>query len=278
VTRWEAFEFICATLRASLAGRRLDIPPDIDWPSVAAQAGSHFVTPMMAPALVDHADVPSDMRDYFAAVQTLTAQNADELCAQIAAVTTALRGVGVQPVLLKGAAALAQGLYRAPGVRLMVDIDVLVDGAKMQQSRHALSRCGYSQRQPRERRRFVHDIASERPHDLAPVHEPHHESPFFHEDTGIPVELHRALSFPAFAALLPAHDALRRATPVSADGMEFSVLAPRTASCITSCMPSCTTSSQKVRLSICVDWSTWRSWSTRLAARSIGRMSNFASR
>lgn len=227
MNRWDAFQFVCATLRASLAGRRLDIPSGVDWPGVVAQAGSHLVTPMMAPALVDHADAPSDARDYFAAVQTLTAQRSDLLHTQIGKVTSVLRGAGVQPVLLKGAADLAQGLYRTRGVRLMVDIDVLVDGAKMEQTRDALSVCGYRQLgQPRERRPFVSDTASERPNGLAPVHEPRHDLPFFHEDTGVQVELHRALSFPAFAALLPANDALRRATPVSANGMQFSVLAP----------------------------------------------------
>jgi hypothetical protein len=191
----------------------------MDWPEVIAQGGAHFVTPMMAPPLVNHADVPSDVRDYLAAVQTLTAQKVNMLRTQIAEVTSALRGVGVQPVLLKGAAALAQGLYPVPGGHLMGDIDVLVDDTKMKDSRDALSMCGY--RQHRERRPLV-----ERSGDLAQVHEPYHDSPFFPEEAGVSVELHFALSWPAFAALLPASDALRRATPVSTGEMEFSVLAP----------------------------------------------------
>lgn len=224
MNRWEAFQFICTTLRASLAGRRLDVLSRIDWPEVIAQAGAHFVTPMIAPPLVNHADVPSDVRDYLAAVQTLAAQKVNMLRTQIAEVTSALRGVGVQPVLLKGAAALAQGLHPVPGVILMGDIDVLVGRAKMEQSRDALSMCGY--RQDRQRRPLVRDVASERSRDLAPVHEHHHDPPFFREETDVSVELHHALSVPAFAALLPASDALRRATPVSASEMEFSVLSP----------------------------------------------------
>ena len=224
MNRWEAFQFICATLRASLAGRRLDIPSGIDWQQVIALAGAHVVTPIMAPPLVDHADVPSDVRDYLAAVQTLTAQKVRMLRTQIAEVTSALRGAGVQPVLLKGAAAVAQELYPVPGVHLMGDIDVLVDSAKMEQSRNALLLCGY--RQHRERRPLVRDVARARSRDLAPVHEPPHDKPFFPKETGVSVELHHALFVPAFTAMLPASDALRRAIPVSASGMEFSVLGP----------------------------------------------------
>ncbi len=66
---------------------------------VAAQAGSHLVTPMMAPALVDHADVFSDIREYFASVRTLAAHNAGVLRSQIAEIASALRGGGAQPLL-----------------------------------------------------------------------------------------------------------------------------------------------------------------------------------
>ena len=224
MNRWEAFQFICAALRASLARERLDIPSGIDWTEIIAQAGAHWVTPMMAPALVSHAEVPSDVREYLAAVQTLTVQRASMQRSQIAEVTAALRRAGVQPVLLKGAAALAQGLAPVPGAQLMADIDVLVDDAKMEQSRNALTACGY--RQHKQRAPLVRDVASERSPDLALDHERHHDPPFLPGATGVSVELHRALFEPAFRALLPAHDALRRATPVSVSEMEFSVLAP----------------------------------------------------
>ena len=81
---------------------------------------------MMAPPLVDHADVPSDVRDYFAAVRTLTGQQAKVLLALSAEIVSALHAIGAQPVLLKGAAALAQGLYPSRDLRLMTDIDVLI--------------------------------------------------------------------------------------------------------------------------------------------------------
>ena len=157
MTRWEEFQFICTTLRASLVARRLDIPTDVDWSKVIGQASRHFVTPMMAPSLVDHSDAPSGVRDYFAAARLLTGQQAKVLRALSAEIVSALRVVGARPVLLKGAAALAQGLYPSHDLRLMTDIDVLIAHPKMKESTAALALLGYRQR----RRPIVRDFTAE---------------------------------------------------------------------------------------------------------------------
>jgi HAMP domain-containing protein len=177
---------------------------------VIAQASQHFVTPMMAPPLVDNADAPSDVRDYFAAVQTLTTQQGEVLLVLSAEIVSALRAIGARPVLLKGAATLGQGLYPARGVRLMTDIDVLVFDTKMKEVNNALAMRGYH----RGRQLII------------PESPPHHDAAVTHEHTGVRVEVHRALCLPEFAGLLPAHEALDRAVPVSANGMAFSVLDP----------------------------------------------------
>jgi hypothetical protein len=176
---------------------------------------------MMAPTLVNHSDVPSDVRDYFAAVQLLTGQRAKVMLALSAEITSALRALGAQPVLLKGAAALAQGLYPSHDLRPMTDIDVLIAHPKMKESIAALSLLDY--REPRRpRQRIVRKLSTEASqpgpseYDVGLVHRP----------TGILVELHHALFVPQFAALLPAQDALSRATSISANEMMFSVLAP----------------------------------------------------
>ena len=199
----------------------------------------------MASPLVDHADVPSDVRDYFAAVRTLTAQQSKVLLVLSAEIVSALQAIDARPVLLKGAAALAQGLYPSYDVRLMTDIDVLITDTKIRKSSDALAMLGY--REHKKRRPIVRDVRLDlnvepetpappigqvRPGrlmteaEVAALHELYHGAPLVHKHTGIQVELHRALSVPQFAALLSAKDALRRATPISANGMTFSVLAP----------------------------------------------------
>jgi hypothetical protein len=191
---------------------------------VIAQASRHFVTPMMASPLVDHADVPSDVRDYFAAVSTLTTQQSKVLLDLTAEIVSALQPIGAQPVLLKGIATLAEGLYPSYGARLMTDIDVLITDSKMRESIDTLAMRGC--RQHRDRRPIVRDVPKEGHQDVTASLEPHHNAPLYHEHTGIRIELHRAFAVPPFAALLSAHDALRRAAPVSADGITFAVLAP----------------------------------------------------
>ena len=106
---------------------------------------------MMACPLVDHADVPSEVRDYFAGVGTLTAQQSKVLLVVSDEIGSALHAIGAQPVLLAGAAALAQGLYPAHGLRLMTDIDVLISDTKIRRSADTTRHLrGY--RQPRARR------------------------------------------------------------------------------------------------------------------------------
>lgn len=216
-------------MRASLSPRGLDIPSGVDWTKVIAQASRHFVTPMMSPPLADHADVPSDVRDYFVAVRTLTGQQAKVLLILSAEIVSALQAIGAQPLLLKGAAALAQGLYPSQDVRLMTDIDVLITDTKMRESTDTLTMRGYRQHQPRKRRPIVRDVPKEGHQDVTDVNAPpwpHHDWPIVHELTGIQVELHRAITYPQFTSLLSAQDTLRRAIPISANGMTFSVLAP----------------------------------------------------
>jgi hypothetical protein len=175
---------------------------------------------MMAPPLVDHSDVPSDVRDYFAAVRLLTGQQAEVLLALSAEIVSALHGMGARPVLLKGAAALAQGLYPSRDLRLMTDVDVLIAHSKMTESTAALALLGY---RDRRRRPLVPDFPTEDP-QAAPSEQYH--VGLVHRPTGIRVELHHAVSVPQFAALLSAQDALDRATSLSANGIMFSVLAP----------------------------------------------------
>ena len=160
--------------------------------------------------------MPSDVRDYFAAVRTLTGQQAKVLLVLSAEIVSALHAIGVRPVLLKGAATLAQGLYPSHDVRLMTDIDVLIVDTQMREASDVLAMIGY--------RRPI--VPKDDPREVTASPKPHHDAPLVHKHTGIRVELHRAITYPQFASLLSAQDASRHATPISANGMTFSVLAP----------------------------------------------------
>jgi hypothetical protein len=175
---------------------------------------------MMAPALVDNSDVPSDVRDYFAAVRLLAGQQAEVLLALSAEIVSALHAIGARPVLLKGAAALAQGLYPSRDLRLMTDVDVLIAPPKIKESIAALASLGYRDRRPRP---IVRDFPTE---GIQAASSERYHVGLVHRPTGIRVEVHHALSVPRFAALLSAQDALDRAISISANKKMFSVLAP----------------------------------------------------
>jgi hypothetical protein len=96
------------------------------------------------------------------------------------AIIDACRGHVAPPVLLKGIS-MCQRYYPAPHLRPMRDIDFLVDGADVPAVEAILTGLGYVQR-------------SERPPAFYASH--HHSEPFVHPDTGVWVDVHRALFAP----------------------------------------------------------------------------------
>ncbi len=68
----------------------------------------------------------NDLLEYFRAIHAANAARNRGLLAHAAEVVGMLNGIGVEPILLKGAAHLASGLYPDPAVRFMDDIDLLV--------------------------------------------------------------------------------------------------------------------------------------------------------
>ena len=63
----------------------------------------------------------------FAVAHALNTERNAELLAQLTRVVTRLNAAGIEPVVLKGSAHLATGLWPTPGSRLVSDIDLLVD-------------------------------------------------------------------------------------------------------------------------------------------------------
>ena len=85
-----------------------------------------------------------------------------------------LNAVGIEPVLLKGAAHLADGIYPDPGVRIVGDVDLLVPAGSAPDALPSLLRSG-----------FV--AAAPTPLVSLPMH---HLPRLCDRDTGVAVELH----------------------------------------------------------------------------------------
>ena len=66
-------------------------------------------------------DVPPDVAEYLEAVHTLNLEKSQQCEEQLAHLLGVLNGIGVQPVFLKGAAALIGRLYPSSGERMVSD-------------------------------------------------------------------------------------------------------------------------------------------------------------
>lgn len=106
----------------------------------------------------------------------------DRTRAQIAAVTSALSGAGIEHALLKGAARLVEHEYAANWTQLC-DIDVLVSRKHAQRAVEALQAHGYH---------FTCDRRAQ--HGYGEKH--HHLAPLTPPNDGVPIELHVQLAYP----------------------------------------------------------------------------------
>ncbi|QIG51073.1 nucleotidyltransferase family protein [Nordella sp. HKS 07] len=146
-------DLLCACLSAGQRGRRLDtataaalINPATDLVSFAQLAGRHLVTPMLAACIADPEIgplLPEDFRTYLEFMHAQNSSRNETLRLQLAEAAARLNEVGIQPVLLKGAIRLVDGLYPDPGWRFMRDLDLLIPRDRLPEAVACLSSLGY---------------------------------------------------------------------------------------------------------------------------------------
>ncbi|WP_340265608.1 nucleotidyltransferase family protein [Sphingobium mellinum] len=105
------------------------VPEGADWAAIVGLANKTLCSPMMAARLEGAgrlADVPEDVRAFLGEMLARNAERNQRLLAQLGEATAALSMVGVQPVLLKGAAWLASAAAQERGARMLADLDLLV--------------------------------------------------------------------------------------------------------------------------------------------------------
>ena len=85
----------------------------------------------------------NDLLEYFQAINAANAARNQGLLEHAEEVVCMLNGIGVEPILLKGAAHLASGLYPDPAMRFMYDIDLLVPDDRALECWFLLLAAGY---------------------------------------------------------------------------------------------------------------------------------------
>lgn len=185
--RWDSFVFVCNALRAGLLnGERVDWPRQLDWPAILEASGHHCVTAALVWCLRGETGVPDAVAARLRRVLAAnTARNA-LILRELECILSALEARGIAPLLLKGAAHLVGGLYPAPGVRFLTDIDLLLPSDRLWDAAVAVQRIGF--------------VAPPR-HAIVEL-EHHHLPRMRHGISGVAVELHRRV-FDPDAAVIP---------------------------------------------------------------------------
>jgi Uncharacterised nucleotidyltransferase len=119
----------------------------IDWERVVGQASAQFVLPAFGVALKDLAlaeSLDQELGAFFEAVHAANLERNSELQEELAAAVGVLNRADIEPVLLKGAIRLADGLYPDHGWRMLRDLDLLVPKASLAEAIRAFEKAGYA--------------------------------------------------------------------------------------------------------------------------------------
>ncbi len=144
--RREHLIFLCRALSPWMDAQAVrESLPDTDWEGVVAIANSYFLAPALwaglhRKGLLD--ELESELREYLTEMYSFNERRNRDLLAELEEVTSLLNAEGIEPLLMKGAAALvASGPY--PGARFMMDLDIWVRPESLEVAADALGRAGW---------------------------------------------------------------------------------------------------------------------------------------
>lgn len=208
-------ELLCACLSAGQRGESLDTAsattladPSTDLVAFARLAGRHLVTPMLAASIADpelRQRLPEDFSLYLEFVHAENNRRNDALRCQLGQAAACLNEIDIEPLLLKGAVRLVDGLYPDPGWRFMHDLDLLVPRDRLSEAVACLASLGY---------RFREDAATWPPHHK-------HLPPLSCAGATAVVEIHSDLL--DLREILPAEHVLARSRLFDLDGAQVRV-------------------------------------------------------
>jgi hypothetical protein len=118
------------------------------WEDLIAVSSQHLVTPALAWCLRVDPTVPDEVRGYLDAVLHLNTRRNELLLDTLHRIVGVLNAANIEPVLLKGAARLTEGIYPSPGLRVTGDIDVLIPEDRADNAASALQDIGFAQGGP----------------------------------------------------------------------------------------------------------------------------------
>jgi hypothetical protein len=117
-------------------------PPAPDWDAIVREANEHLVAPALGAALAA-VPLPEDLSSYLRLVHGLNRERNACLRAQAIEAVGALNAIGIEPVLLKGAAILLDAPDERLGHRMLSDVDLAVPAERLHDALERLVGLGY---------------------------------------------------------------------------------------------------------------------------------------
>ncbi|WP_191060382.1 nucleotidyltransferase family protein [Geminicoccus harenae] len=209
------FDQLCALTRLALKPgigenvRELITAADVE--PLVMLASRHRISPFLGRLAQDpeaSANLPDELAGFFRLMRENNAARNVDLRRHLVTIIGLLNRIGVEPILLKGAARLVDGTYDDPADRFMLDLDLMVPTDTIDRVMHEFQVQGYT---------FV-PRAGHRPD------EHHHQLPLAIDGTAI--EIHRSAGPVEYSTLLPNEQLWARSLPVCIDGLNARLLDP----------------------------------------------------
>lgn len=204
---WKTFQDLCTVL----APGTVAAPPDAsqwEWKEFLSISIWQFVAPALHGRLPF---APGSVQETYRQIHALNKSRNENILRCLGDVLDKLQTIDVEPVLLKGAASLVDGLYADCAERILSDIDLLVPPDRTEDAFRLLRKSDYDC--PPALLRWVHSRG-------------HHLPVLIHSGLGVKVELHRSLAVPEFEQILPAAVLIARSCTAGWNGRTVRLPSP----------------------------------------------------
>jgi hypothetical protein len=196
----------------SFASGALVLPGDrLAWDDLIRSASDELVLPSLYSRFQELnvlSQLPVEVSDFLSSVAQLNLARNQAILADLATVVSRLKLVGIEPVLLKGAAYCVTGVYTNLAARYLWDVDLLVPIAQLALAVDILAQDGFTPDQSYQLGYFRH-----------------HYPPLGRKGS-VHFELHHSLGMGVCERLLPASEVLEHAVCFDLQGMRVRVPSP----------------------------------------------------
>ena len=150
----QPFDDFCDLLSSAITPNGADEHRDVfakwspeHWEAIIALASNHLVLPSIAVHLPDDIAaraIDPQLHGFFKEIRDGNTKRNRDLLHQVDHICALANSLGIRPILLKGAAHLAEDVYGDLGARYMLDIDILVDRDERDRLQQAMEARGYA--------------------------------------------------------------------------------------------------------------------------------------